>query len=93
MLVWTRSCSTWANFMLKSLRDPDNSAMYKYHFAAGWKLQDSIVVTSRKLCLDSLQQIVVKVADKSVSYYTLHSFVAFVLPVQSKAFLFVQLRK
>ena len=57
--LWTRSRSTWANFMLKSLRDPDNSAMYKYHFVAGRKQQDSIVVTSHKLCLDSLQQIVV----------------------------------
>ena len=54
---------------------------------------DSIVVTSGKLCLDSLQQIVVKVTDKSVSYYTLHGFIAFVLPVQFKAFLPVQLWK
>ena len=53
-------------------------------------LQQNVVTSYKFTLCYSLQQIA---TDQSVSYYTLHSFVAFVFFVQSEAFLPVQLQK
>ena len=63
---------------------------YEYVCAVLFCVYFSTLYSLQKLSYNDVKSLQLIVTDQSVSYYTLHSFVAF---VQSEAFLPVQLQK